>query len=99
MDNEINQIALYQKWPSKTQGRFGICDTTEPTLAISIFPATNEGLEQAIGIATRADAKLVRITKLFFCDKQLQSHIERRIRDDKFVALFRPLKKVPGEKK
>ena len=100
MDKEvIYKIALYQKWPSRSTHRFGLVDTAKPTMTISIVPATKEGLEQAIDLATRSDAKLVRLKEEFYDDRELQEHVEAMIAENKFTLLFHPIKKVPGEKK
>ena len=92
----INKIALYQKWPSRVTHRFGLVDTAKPTMTISIVPATKEGLEQAIDLATRSDAKLIGLREEFYDDQELQAHVEAKIAEGKFTSLFHPVKKIPG---
>lgn len=91
----MSKFALYQKWPARTVTRFDISDTSEPTLAISILPATKQGLDQAVKLATRSDAKLVKMEQDFYDDIELQHYVERRISRGKFVSLFQPAKELP----
>lgn len=94
MNNVVKKMALYQKWPSRVKVRFGLVDTSEPTMTISVLPATKEGLEIAIDLATRSDAKLIGMNEDFFDDDKLQSYVEGKINDKKFTLLFKPLNTV-----
>lgn len=96
MDSQVvKKMALYQKWPGRSNIRFGLTDTTEPTLSINVLPATKDGLEEATELATRSDAKLIGMKEDFFDDKKLQRYIEDKIAKNKFTLLFKPVSKVP----
>ena len=93
--SEDTKIVLYQEWPGRRYGKYGTVDTTEPTKMISVFPATPEGLNEAISKTERPDAVLVKIAKN--CDRaqRLIDIVEGKIKHGAFVSVFKPVNRMP----
>lgn len=90
----MNKLVLYQKWPAKTYRVYHAKRLLAPTKKISVFPATDAGLKQAIAEADRKDAKLVVINTDYYTADELMKEVEKRIRQNKFKLLFQPIEKV-----
>ena len=96
MNDEVVKIALYQHWPGQKYRKYNVSEIADGTRQVSVFPATAEGLEQAIDLAERADAILVKLSKDYFNSEDLLHAIKEKIRERKFVPVFRPINKLPG---
>lgn len=94
MTNNV-KIALYQEWPARKYSKYGTTGYTEPTKIISLHPATKEGLDEAVANAERSDAVLVKITKDYFDADKLIRVIQDKIRENKFVSVFKPANRLP----
>ncbi len=94
MSNNV-RIALYQEWPAREHKKYGVTAYTEPTKLISLHPATKEGLDEAVANAERADAVLVKLTKNYFDAGKLMRAIQDKIREKKFVPVFKPANRLP----
>jgi len=93
MSNE--KIVLYQKWPAKRQKKYGIEDLASPTKMLTVFPATAEGLDEAIEKAERKDAILVKIDDDVNKAKHLIDVVEDKIKAKKGMLVFKPTTKMP----
>ncbi len=93
MSNE--KIVLYQKWPARKQKKYGIEDLASPVKMLTVFPATAEGLEEAIDKAERKDALLVKIDDDVSKAERLIDIVEGKIKAKKGMPVFKPTTKMP----
>ena len=93
MSNE--KMVLYQKWPAKRQKKYGIEDLACPTRMLTVFPATKEGLDEAIDKAERKDALLVKIDDDANGAERLINVVEDKIKRGKAILVFKPTTKMP----
>ncbi len=94
-NNEDAKIVLYQKWDGRKVNKHGIIDKGEPTKMLYVFPATPEGIEEAVTKAERPDAVLVRLNKDYDSSVKLIKSVEDKIRAGKGVTLFKPANRMP----
>lgn len=98
MHEETAKFVLYQKWSPRAQrDKYGMMFEAKPTKMITVFPATMEGLNEAIATAIRPDAILIKLPHDYDTSTPLIKYLEKRIKEKKFVKLFRPITKVPGD--
>ena len=93
MSNE--KLVLYQKWPSRKLGKYSMQELSEPTKMLTVFPATTEGLDEAIEKAERKDALLVKIDDDVNKAKRLIDVVEDKIKAKKGMPVFKPTTKMP----
>ena len=89
------QIALYQEWPGAKYKRYNVTQDGKPTKRVSIFPATKDGLDQAIKIAERHDAILVKLTQRYFTSADMFTALTEKIRRKEFVRVFQAVGRLP----
>lgn len=89
------KIVLYQEWPGRRYDRYGMIDKAAPTRMISVFPATKQGLNEAIEHAERPDAILVKLNSDYDTSQRLIDVVDDKIKAKKFVKVFNPVNEMP----
>jgi hypothetical protein len=97
INNDEVKIALYQVWPGKKYRKYNVTDIAPSARTVAVFPATKEGLDQAVNAAERADAVLVKLEKNYFDSDKLFRVVTDKIRENKFVSVFKAVGKLPGK--
>ena len=84
------KLALYQMNPGRDLNKYGVMDIELPTIRITIHEPTKKGLSEALDIATRADAQLVRIPHNNYTSNNLKELVQKLIRQKRGIKLFMP---------
>ena len=84
------KLALYQTYPGQVLRSYNISTIGKEGTQINLFAPTKFGLQQAIDLAERADATIVRLDEEYFTSDDLLFAVRKLVAAGKGTKVFMP---------